>query len=235
MNKRKILVVDDEPNIIELLKMNLESSGYEVLEASTGMEAITKTNSFLPDLVLLDLMLPDIDGLQVCGMLKKNQVTQDIPIIMITAKSEESDKVQGLTIGADDYITKPFGISELEARIKNVLRRSEKKSIINEINHIHKNIIFYDDLKLDKSKYEVTQQDRKLDLTLTEFIILKSLMENGRNVSSRKSILLLIGSEDNINNSRTLDVHIRNIRKKLSENRGQDYIETVRGIGYKLK
>lgn len=235
MNKRKILVVDDEPNIIELLKMNLESSGYEVLEASTGMEAITKTNSFLPDLVLLDLMLPDIDGLQVCGMLKKNQVTQDIPIIMITAKSEESDKVQGLTIGADDYITKPFGISELEARIKNVLRRSEKKSIINEINHIHKNIIFYDDLKLDKSKYEVTQQDRKLDLTLTEFIILKSLMENGRNVSSRKSILLLIGSEDNRNNSRTLDVHIRNIRKKLSENRGQDYIETVRGIGYKLK
>lgn len=235
MNKRKILVVDDEPNIIELLKMNLESSGYEVLEASTGMEAITKTNSFLPDLVLLDLMLPDIDGLQVCGMLKKNQVTQDIPIIMITAKSEESDKVQGLTIGAYDYITKPFGISELEARIKNVLRRSEKKSIINEINHIHKNIIFYDDLKLDKSKYEVTQQDRKLDLTLTEFIILKSLMENGRNVSSRKSILLLIGSEDNRNNSRTLDVHIRNIRKKLSENRGQDYIETVRGIGYKLK
>lgn len=233
--KIKILVVDDEPNIIELLKMNLESSGYEVLEASTGMEAITKTNLFSPDLVLLDLMLPDIDGLQVCGMLKKNHITEDIPIIMITAKSEEVDKVQGLTIGADDYITKPFGISELEARIKTVLRRSDKKSIINEKNHIDGNTIFYDDLKLDKSKYEITQQNIKLDLTLTEYIILKSLIENGRNVSSRKSILGLIGSENNRNDSRTLDVHIRNIRKKLSENKDKEYIETVRGIGYKLK
>lgn len=235
MSKSKILVVDDEVNIVELIKMNLEGSGYEVIEAYTGMEAITQTDFFSPDLILLDLMLPDIDGLQVCRMLRKNIKTQDIPIIMVTAKSEEIDKVQGLTIGADDYITKPFGVSELEARIKTVLRRTEHKTTHKNQDIRNSNILIYKDLTLDSSKYEVTQDNMKIEFTVTEFNILKRLMENGDKVSSRESILSLIGADNTKNDNRTLDVHIRNIRKKLEDNEILEYIETVRGIGYKLK
>lgn len=235
MSKSKILVVDDEVNIVELIKMNLESSGYEVIEAYTGMEAITKTNFFSPDLILLDLMLPDVDGLQVCKMLRKNVNTEDIPIIMVTARSEEIDKVQGLSIGADDYITKPFGISELEARIKTVLRRTENKNFSKNLDTISSNILSYKNLTLDHSKYEVTQDNIRIDFTLTEFNILKKLMENGDIVSTRESILNLIGADNTKNDSRTLDVHIRNIRKKLEENHILEYIETIRGIGYRLK
>lgn len=235
MSKSKILVVDDEVNIVELIKMNLEGSGYEVIEAYTGMEAITQTDFFSPDLILLDLMLPDIDGLQVCRMLRKNIKTQDIPIIMVTAKSEEIDKVQGLTIGADDYITKPFGVSELEARIKTVLRRTEHKTTHKNQDIRNSNILVYKDLTLDSSKYEVTQDNMKIEFTVTEFNILKRLMENGDKVSSRESILSLIGADNTKNDNRTLDVHIRNIRKKLEDNEILEYIETVRGIGYKLK
>lgn len=235
MSKSKILVVDDEVNIVELIKMNLEGSGYEVIEAYTGMEAITQTDFFSPDLILLDLMLPDIDGLQVCRMLRKNIKTQDIPIIMVTAKSEEIDKVQGLTIGADDYITKPFGVSELEARIKTVLRRTEHKTTHKNQDIRNSNILIYKDLTLDSIKYEVTQDNMKIEFTVTEFNILKRLMENGDKVSSRESILSLIGADNTKNDNRTLDVHIRNIRKKLEDNEILEYIETVRGIGYKLK
>lgn len=235
MSKSKILVVDDEVNIVELIKMNLESSGYEVIEAYSGMEAITKTDFFSPDLILLDLMLPDIDGLQVCKMLRMNIKTQEIPIIMVTAKSEETDKVQGLNIGADDYITKPFGISELEARIKTVLRRTENRIIPKNSVTMNSKILIYKNLTLDSSKYEVTQDNVKVDLTVTEFNILKRLMENGDIVSTRESILDLIGADNTKNDNRTLDVHIRNIRKKLEENKVLEYIETIRGIGYKLK
>ena len=235
MSKSKILVVDDEVNIVELIKMNLESSGYEVIEAYTGMEAITKTDFFSPDLILLDLMLPDINGLQICKMLKKNEKTQDIPIIMVTAKSEEIDKVEGLNLGADDYITKPFGVSELEARIKTVLRRTENRQIPKNPKTDNSNILIYKELTLDSSKYEVTQDGEKVDFTVTEFNILKKLMENRNVVSTRESILNLIGADNTKNDSRTLDVHIRNIRKKLEGNELLEYIETVRGIGYKLK
>lgn len=235
MNKKKVLIVDDEKNIVELIKMNLESSGYEVLGANTGMEAITKINSFIPDLILLDLMLPDIDGMQICQMVRLNEDTKNIPIIMITAKSEESDKVQGLYMGADDYITKPFGIRELEARIKTVLRRSDKSDIIKDNTLINTHILRFKDLTIDSNKYEVKKGNIEIDLTLTEFKILKLILENSDGVTTRESILDEISSEKTKNDSRSIDVHMRNIRKKLEEDTNYEYIETIRGIGYKLK
>lgn len=235
MSKKKVLVVDDEENIVELIRMNLESSGYEVIDAYTGMEAITKTNSFIPDLILLDLMLPDIDGLQLCQMLRLNEQTKDIPIIMITAKSEESDKVKGLYMGADDYITKPFGIRELEARVKTVLRRADKTDIIKDSTFTNIHILKFKDLIMDSDKYEVKRDNKEIDLTLTEFKILKLLLENNDRVTTRESILDEIGTDKTKNDSRSIDVHIRNIRKKLEEDITSEYIETIRGIGYKLK
>lgn len=235
MSKKKILVVDDEENIVELIKMNLESSGYEIIEAYTGMEAITKTNLYIPDLILLDLMLPDIDGIQLCQMLRLNEETKDIPIIMITAKSEEADKVQGLSMGADDYITKPFGIRELEARIKTVLRRSDKSDIIKESRFANTHILKFRDLIMDSNKYEVKKGNKAIDLTFTEFKILKLLLENRDVVTTRESILDETGNDKMKNDSRSIDVHMRNIRKKLEEDTTCEYIETIRGIGYKLK
>lgn len=235
MEKKKILVIDDEENIVELIRMNLEGSGYEVITGYTGMEAITKTNSFLPDLILLDLMLPDIDGLQICQMLKKNQETKDIPVIMITAKSEESDKVEGLSIGADDYITKPFGIRELEARVNTVLRRTERKDSINIEALENPYVLKFKDITIDESKYEVKKKGQLIDLTLTEFRILKLLVENEDRVTTRESILEEISSDKVKSDSRTIDVHIRNLRKKLEEDTESEYIETIRGIGYRLK
>lgn len=235
MEKKKILVIDDEENIVELIRMNLEGSGYEVITGYTGMEAITKTNSFLPDLILLDLMLPDIDGLQICQMLKKNQETKDIPVIMITAKSEETDKVEGLSIGADDYITKPFGIRELEARVNTVLRRTERKDSINIEALENPYVLKFKDITIDESKYEVKKKGQLIDLTLTEFRILKLLVENEDRVTTRESILEEISSDKVKSDSRTIDVHIRNLRKKLEEDTESEYIETIRGIGYRLK
>src|SRR5690554_1194492 len=178
MVNKKILIVDDEKNIVELIKMNLERDGFQGIPVYTGEDAITKAISLQPDLILLDLMLPDIDGLEVCRILKYNEETKDIPIIMITAKSEESDKVIGLGLGADDYITKPFGIRELEARIKTVLRRYKNTSILKEKPKKSTDTLMLKDLVIDISTYEVTKDGIEIDLTLTEFKILKVLMEN---------------------------------------------------------
>lgn len=235
MNKEKILIVEDEINIVDLIKINLENSGYEVLSSYTGMEAISKIHSDKPDLVLLDLALPDIDGLQICQMIRRNDETKDIPIIMVTARSEEDDKVEGLTMGADDYITKPFGIRELEARIETVLRRYNRKTSNIEGIDSKSSIIQLRDIKMNLNKHEVTKKDEKIDLTLTEFKILKIIMENRDNVTSRNNLLDEIGIDKSNLESRTLDVHIRNIRKKLEEDLEHEYIETVRGIGYKFK
>lgn len=235
MDKRKILIVDDEEHIVELIRMNLESSGYIAIGAYTGMEAITKTNSILPDLILLDLMLPDINGLQICQMLRRNEKTKDIPIIMITAKSEEVDKVEGLSIGADDYVTKPFGIRELEARINTVLRRTSGKNKSRDMIYENPYILKYKNIIMDSQKYEIKKDDNVLDLTLTEFKILKLLMENKDRVTTRESLLEEIGIDKDKTDTRTIDVHIRNIRKKLEEDTDTEYIETIRGIGYRLK
>lgn len=235
MIKRKILVVDDEKNIVELIRMNLERSGFQVIPAYTGKEAIIKTMDLDPDLILLDLMLPDIDGFEVCRTIKLNEKTKDIPIIMITAKSEEADKVIGLGLGADDYVTKPFGIRELEARIKTVLRRCQRLDLaVKDVEQLP-NIIRFKDLVLDTIKYQVTKNGENIDLTLTEFRILKTLLENQDKVMSREELLAEISGDNSDTDIRTVDVHIRNIRKKLEEGEPYEYIETIRGIGYRMK
>ncbi len=236
MDKKKILVVDDEKNIVELIKMNLERSGFDIISAYTGEEAIKKTISNNPDLILLDLMLPDIDGFEVCRIIKLNEKTKNIPIIMITAKSEETDKVIGLGLGADDYVTKPFGVRELEARVKTVLRRTQEIELLKGIIDQSSNIIKFKDLTLDSSKYEVKRKSKEIDLTLTEFKILKALLENKDRVMSREELLDEISGDKSSTDVRTVDVHIRNIRKKLEESGSPyEYIETVRSIGYIVK
>lgn len=236
MGRKKILVVDDEKNIVELIKMNLELSGFEVISAYSGGEAINKAISLNPDLILLDLMLPDIDGFEVCRMMKQSEKVKDIPIIMITAKSEEADKVIGLGLGADDYVTKPFGIRELEARVKTVLRRFEKTNRIKEDMNTASNIIRFKDLTIDITKYQVIKNEKEIDLTLTEFKILKILLENQDRVMAREDILNEISGDKLKPDIRTIDVHILNIRKKLGDNgEPYEYIDTIRGIGYRMK
>lgn len=235
MGKKKILIVDDEKNIVELIKINLEANGFETISAYTGLDALEKSN-LLPDLILLDIMLPDIDGFDVCRKIRLNEKTKNIPIIMLTAKSEETDKVIGLGLGADDYVTKPFGIRELEARIKTVLRRTEKPIFSTEDTDENKSIMEFKDLFLDKVKYQATKNGREIDLTLTEFKILKILLENQHKVMSREGLLEEVLGDKSNTETRTIDVHIRNIRKKLGEDgEPYEYIETIRGIGYRMK
>ncbi|MTI66492.1 MAG: response regulator transcription factor [Firmicutes bacterium] len=228
MNYGKILVVDDEEHIVELIKFNLENGGYEVVIAYDGNEAVEKATKEKPNLVILDLMLPGIDGIEVCRKIKMNNDTKDIPIIMLTAKGEETDKVLGLEIGADDYITKPFSVRELMARIKAVLRRIKK--VDTEKNHI----ITIDDIIIDSEKHEVTKGNNKLELTLKEFELLKILADNRGKVLSRNFLLDEVWGYDYYGGTRTVDVHIRHIRKKIEDRNNKKYIETVRGIGYKM-
>lgn len=227
--KRKILVVDDEVNIVEFLKMNLKQNGYEVICANDGIEAFNAAVAQLPDCILLDIMLPDITGLEVCRLLKQNAQTKSIPIIMLSAKSEENDKVIGLGIGADDYITKPFGLRELFARIDVVLRRSGDL-ILQKITD--KRQIAVQDLEIDLDKYLVLKNGVQVDLTKSEFAILECIAGNREKVTSREELAELLGVNPE---ARGIDVHILNIRKKLCEENVGQYIETVRGIGFRLK
>ncbi|QXM07063.1 response regulator transcription factor [Crassaminicella indica] len=225
--KRSVLIIEDEINIIELLRINLENYGFDVMTAMTGEEGLEKTLKEFPDIILLDIMLPGMDGFEICKRIRREKTTSKIPIIMLTAKSEEMDKVLALEIGADDYITKPFGIRELVARIKAVLRRIDEKEDTDE----RLNIIRVGDIFIDIDKHIVKKNGIKLELTLKEFNLLKVLAENREKVLSRKYLLDEIseGSSD----PRSIDVHITNLRKKLGASSG--YIETIRGIGYKMK
>ncbi len=230
MSYGKILVVDDEEHIVELLKFNLEDNGYKVIAAFDGEEALRKAETQTPNLILLDLMLPKMDGIEVCRKLKMNESTSETPIIMLTAKGEETDKVLGLEIGADDYVTKPFSVRELMARIKSVLRRSKAN------NNKKSNIITIGDVVIDIEKHEVTKNEEKLGLTLKEFELLRILSDNRGKVLSRNFLLDEVWGYDYYGETRTVDVHIRHLRKKLEDNdKKLKYIETVRGIGYKMK
>ncbi|WP_026895205.1 winged helix-turn-helix domain-containing protein [Clostridiisalibacter paucivorans] len=230
MNYGRILVVDDEEHIVELIKFNLEKNGYKVLVAYDGEEALKKAEKEIPNLIVLDLMLPVIDGIDVCKKLKMSEKTLDIPIIMLTAKGEETDKILGLEMGADDYITKPFSVRELVARIKAVLRRSKDSS------NKKQEVIKIDDIEINIEKHEVIRDDEKLELTLKEFELLRILSENRGKVLSRNFLLDEVWGYDYYGETRTVDVHIRHLRKKLKDdNKNTKYIETVRGIGYKMK
>lgn len=226
MAKKKILVVDDEKDILELLEYNLEKEGYEVLKATTGEEALELTEKKLSDLIILDLMLPDLDGLEVCKILKRNTKTALIPIIMLTAKGEESDIIVGLELGADDYITKPFSPKVLIVRVKAVLRRVEEKLRLKEVIQI-------EDFTIDISRHKVTLKGKPIELTKTEFNLLKCLALNPGRIFTRDQLLGRAWGEGTMIVDRAVDVHIRRLRKKLKT--ASKLIVTIRGIGYKFK
>lgn len=224
---KTIFLLEDEKNIQQLIKYNLESSGYEVSFFSTGKELFEAFNKSVPSLLLLDIMLPDTDGYQVLTKMKTDVRLKNIPVIMLTAKKEEFDKVLGLEMGCEDYITKPFSIRELIARIKVVLRRNESSSIEKPV------ILEYKDLKLDIMKHELYKNGELIKLPLKEFLLLEALMENQGMVFSRNQLLEKIWGFDFFGETRTVDVHIRYLRIHIGDENGR-YIETVRGIGYKL-
>ncbi|WP_303871616.1 winged helix-turn-helix domain-containing protein [Acetobacterium wieringae] len=227
---KKILIIEDELNIYELIKFNLETHGFEVDGVQDGAQAIAKILEVLPDLIILDLMLPGKDGISICREIRANNVISYIPIIMLTAKSEEFDKVLGLEIGADDYITKPFGVKELCARVKAVLRRTE--ILLSKEDEA----IVVGDLQIDPKAFEVYQNGEKLSLTLKEYELLVFLAKHRGQVLTRDQLLDQIWGFDYYGETRTVDVHIRYLRKKIEEQSedGKKYIETVRGVGYRF-
>lgn len=223
----KILVVDDEQSIRELITFNLEKAGYQVLCAEDGLEALKLIQDKV-DLVVLDLMLPEVDGLEVCRRLKGEQQTAGIPVIMLTAKDEEIDKILGLELGADDYLTKPFSPRELVARIKAVLRRSSKESST-------MGQLSVGDLKMDFNSYEVFLGKESLELTPKEYELLKLFLTNIGKAYSREQLLDQIWGYEYYGDTRTVDVHIRHLRAKLSgDPKVCEAIETIRGVGYRF-
>ncbi|MCF7954806.1 MAG: response regulator [Phycisphaerae bacterium] len=226
MIKEKILIVDDEEDILELVRYNLAKDGYGVEIATTGEEALLKAKAKSPDLMILDLMLPGIDGLQVCKKLKHDPMTQNIPIIMLTAKGEEVDIVTGLELGADDYVTKPFSPKVLIARMRRILQRSIARDLEKTPVKIH-------DLTIDPAKRQVKVKDKPVELTFTEFNILQALARRPGFVFTRYQIVDTLHGDDYLVTDRSVDVQIVGLRKKLGS--GSKYIETVRGIGYRFK
>lgn len=227
MSEYKILIVDDEEHIQELIKFNLENNGYKVICASNGMEALKLVRSEKPNLVLLDVMLPGIDGYDVCKEIRRDNNISNMPIIMITAKSEELDKILGLELGADDYMTKPFSVRELLARVKAVLRRTSIQSV--DMSYKFDNII------VDFEKHEVVKDGKRVDLTLKEFEVLELLIKNKGRVITREFLLDKVWGYEYIGETRTVDVHIRHLRQKIeTDDKCPKYIETIRGVGYRF-
>jgi len=232
---RKILIIEDEANIQELLRYNLEKNGYIVTISDNGIDGLQKALDQVPDLILLDLMLPGLDGLEVCKRLKMQKATRRVPIFMLTAKSEELDKILGLELGADDYITKPFSIKELIARIRAAMRRLDDESSVGS-DEVEKNkILKARDIEIDSEKYEVRKNNEKITLTLKEFELLKMLVENKGKVLTRDFLLDKIWGYEYMGDTRTVDVHIRHVRQKLNDDEGSGrMIETIRGVGYRF-
>ena len=228
MANEKILVVDDEEHIAELISYNLTSNGYKVITANNGIDAIKLAIEEKPSLILLDLMIPGKDGYDVCKEVRGNSEVKNIPIIMLTAKSEELDKILGLELGADDYITKPFSVRELLARVKAVLRRFY-------IVEPESNVLTFGDLVDEYEKREIVIKDKKLDLTLKEFELLEILIRNKGKILTRDTLLDKIWVYEYIGETRTVDVHIRYLRKKIEEDdKNPKFIETIRGVGYRF-
>ena len=220
-----ILAVDDEVHILELISFNLKAAGYHVVTALTGEEALKRCEVERPSLVLLDIMLPGIDGLEVCRRLKGDRMTSNIPIIMLTARGDEVDKILGLELGADDYLTKPFSVRELGARVKSLLRRVAPQQ------ESEPQTLRAGDIMIDITNYEAFKGGEKLSLTLKEFELLKVLVLSRGKVLTRDFLLDRIWGYEYYGETRTVDVHIRHLRQKLGE---EPYIETVRGVGYRF-
>lgn len=227
MAEHKILIVEDEEDVRELVRYNLEKNGYRTEFAPDGKIALNKARTSKPDLILLDLMLPKIDGLQVCRSLKADAATAHIPIVMLTAKGTEADIVTGLEMGADDYIPKPFSPRVLLARLKAVLRRQTEPP------PAEKTVIRIHDLEIDPGRHRVFVNGKEIDLTTTEFKLLKFLAARPGWVFTRYQIVDAVHGADYPVTDRSVDVQVVGLRRKLG--RGGDYIETVRGVGYRFR
>jgi two-component system alkaline phosphatase synthesis response regulator PhoP len=223
----RVLIVDDEDSIVKLVEYNLTQAGYEVLTADNGVNALETVRAERPDLIILDLMLPGLGGMDVCQRLRREGFT--IPIIMLTAKDDEVDRILGLEMGADDYVTKPFSPRELVARVKAVLRRSGDEPVLAE------GVYSCGEISIDTNKYEVTVRGQQIDLTPREFELLQYLAKNMGRVLSRDHLLDKVWGYEFAGDTRIVDVHISHLRDKLEkEPKNPEYIKTVRGVGYKL-
>ena len=226
MRKTKALIVEDEKDIVELVHYNLEKEGYSVTAVTSGEDALKALERDLPALIVLDLMLPGMDGLETCRLIKQEPKAKNIPIIMLTAKSEESDVIVGLKLGADDYVTKPFSPKILLARIKAVMRRTAEKQVPHEVRNIEA-------LTIDVPKHKVVYKDKELHLTMIEFSILEFLSRQPGRVFFRDQIMDGAWKEGKFIVDRAVDVHVRGLRKKLGK--AAYLVETVRGVGYRFK
>ncbi len=225
MAKKLILAIDDEKDILKLLQYNLEREGYQVACAKTGEEGLETVKSKRPDLVILDIMMPGIDGLEVCKVLRANKDTKNIPLLMLTAKTSEVDEILGLELGASDYISKPFSLKVLLARVKNIFRNQE-------IQKDESSVIRAGELVIDKDRHTFNIAGKPVILTKLEFKMLSFLMANRGKVYSREQLLNGVWDGEAFIVDRTVDVHVRSIRQKLGKYR--DWIETVRGAGYRF-
>jgi two-component system phosphate regulon response regulator PhoB len=221
-----VLVVEDEAAIATMLRYNLEKQGYRVAEASDGQEALTRIQEQQPDIVLLDWMLPVMSGIEVCRQIRRKPATRDLPIIMVTARTEDQDAVRGLNTGADDYITKPFNIDALLARMRALLRRS---NTIPDKGHLT-----FHDIEMDLSSHRVSRNTRRVHLGPTEFRLLEFFMQHPRRVFSREELLDAVWGHDIHVEPRTVDVHIRRLRKSMNLEGELDVVRTVRAAGYAL-
>jgi DNA-binding response OmpR family regulator len=223
--RSKILVVDDEPEAVELIEFNLKQAGFDVMTAADGAEALKKARAGAPSLILLDLMLPEVDGLEVCKILRRDAAMARIPIVMVTAKAAEIDRILGLELGADDYITKPFSPRELVLRIKNVLQRgaaAEEKT----------DKFKFGELLIDGPRHLVSWRGKRIDLTATEFKLLVLLAQRRGRVQSRDQLLRDVWEYNSLVDTRTVDTHMRRLREKLGP--ASEYLDTVRGVGYRF-
>jgi len=219
------MIVDDEADVIDMLVINLRSAGFQVIAIEDGATALAKARIESPSLIILDLMLPKMPGLEICKVLKSDVATRHIPVIMLTAKAEEVDKIVGLELGADDYVTKPFSPRELILRINRSLRRGKDK-----VAGVERMTI--GDLMLDHTRHEVLVKGRPVDLTATEFRLLALLMERRGRVQGRDSLLNDVWGYESVIDTRTVDTHVRRLREKLGPL--ASYIETIRGVGYRI-
>ncbi len=228
MSNERILVVEDEADLREVLSYNLRREGFRVFLAGTGRDALESARARKPDMILLDLMLPDVDGLEVCRLVRQDPGIAGTPIIMLTAKSEETDVIIGLGVGADDYIPKPFSVKELVARVKAVMRRGG-----HEQPEADRRAVRHGPLEIDPARHEVRVDGTYVQFTATEFRLLLFLVSRPGRVYERDTLLRRVLGDDAIRIERNIDVHIRSIRKKLGVHR--NIVETVRGVGYKCR
>ncbi|HHI82906.1 MAG TPA: phosphate regulon transcriptional regulatory protein PhoB, partial [Rhizobiales bacterium] len=221
-----VLVIEDEPAQMELICYNLKAQGFQVSEAASGEDGLMHLEEILPDLVILDWMLPGISGIEVCRQIKRQKHTRKVPVIMLTARGEEADRIRGLDTGADDYVVKPYSVNELIARVRALLRRTRPGSV--------GEVLVFGDLELDSAQHKVTRNGRPVKLGPTEYRLLTTFMESPKRVWSRDRLLDRVWGLDKDVDYRTVDVHIGRLRKALRQKDKPDPIRTVRGTGYSL-